>query len=101
MEEKVPHFTKPKLLIVEEVGYLPFEANAAHMFFQLSDRRYERRSILVTSNRSAAEWGDVFSDAVAATAILDRLLHHSHVITVHGDRAMKVRTKCHAALVPW
>src|SRR6516165_1696433 len=66
LEEKLIHFTKPKLLVVDELGYLPFEANAAHLFFQLVSRRYERGSMLVTSNRSVAEWGGVFGDAVVA-----------------------------------
>jgi len=82
------HFTKPKLLVVDELDYLPFEANAAHLFFQLVSWRYERGSrlvMLVTSNRSVAEWGAVFGDAVVATAVLDRLLHYSHVITIRGD----------------
>ncbi|EPE96178.1 hypothetical protein RGCCGE502_21395 [Rhizobium grahamii CCGE 502] len=70
---------KPKLLIVDELGYLPFDPNAAHLFFQLISRRYERGAILITCNRSVGEWGTVFEDPVAATAILDRLLHHSHV----------------------
>ena len=63
-----------------------FEPNAAHLFFQLGSRRYERGSLLlVTSNRSVGEWGEVFGDPVVATAILDRLLHHSHVVTIRGD----------------
>jgi DNA replication protein DnaC len=85
LEEKLTHFAKPKLLIVDELGYLPFEPDAAHLFFQLVSRRYERGSMLVTSNRAVGEWGSVFGDAVVATAILDRLLHHSHVITIRGD----------------
>lgn len=85
LEEKLTHFTKPKLLVIDELGYLPFEANAAHLFFQLVSRRYERGATLLTSNRSVAEWGSVFGDPVVATAILDRLLHHSHVITIRGD----------------
>jgi hypothetical protein len=76
---------KPKLLIVDELGYLPLEANAAHLFFQVVSRRYERGSVLVTSNRAVSEWGAVFGDSIVATAILDRLLHHSHVITIRGD----------------
>ena len=68
-----------------ETRYLPFEPNAAHLFFQLVSRRYERGSLLVTSNRSVGEWGEVFGDPVVATAILDRLLHHSHVVTIRGD----------------
>jgi DNA replication protein DnaC len=98
LEENLIHFTKPKLLVVDELGYLPFEANAAHLFFQLVSRRYERGSMLVTSNRSVAEWGGVFGDAVVATAILDRLLHHSHVITIRGD-SYRLRTKRRAGLV--
>jgi len=68
LEEKLVHFTKPKLLVVDELGYLPFEANAAHLFFQLASRRYERGSMLVTSDRSVAEWGAVFGDAVVYPA---------------------------------
>ena len=68
-------FNKVDLLIVDELGYLPFETNAAHLFFQLVSRRYERGSMLITSNRSVGEWGSVFGDPVVATAILDRLLH--------------------------
>lgn len=98
LEEKLIHFTKPKLLVVDELGYLPFEANAAHLFFQLVSRRYERGSMLVTSNRSVAEWGGVFGDPVVATAILDRLLHHSHVITIRGD-SYRLRAKRRAGLV--
>ena len=98
LEEKLLHYSKPKLLIVDELGYLPFEPNAAHLFFQLVSRRYERGSMLVTSNRSVAEWGAVFGDAVVATAILDRLLHHSHVITIRGD-SYRLRAKRRAGLV--
>ena len=85
LEERLTHYAKPKLLIVDELGYLPLEPNAAHLFFQLVSRRYERGSMLLTSNRGVGEWGEVFGDPVVATAILDRLLHHSHVITIRGD----------------
>lgn len=85
LEERLAHYTKPRLLIIDELGYLPLESNAAHLVFQLVSRRYERGSIMLTSNRSVGEWGDVFGDAVVATAILDRLLHHSHIITIRGD----------------
>jgi DNA replication protein DnaC len=85
LEEKLLHYTKPKLLIVDELGYLPFEPDAAHLFFQLVSRRYEKGAMLVTSNRAVGEWGSVFGDPVVATAILDRLLHHSHVVTIRGD----------------
>ena len=85
LEERLIHYAKPKLLIVDELGYLPLEPEAAHLFFQLVSRRYERGAMLVTSNRSVGEWGTVFGDPVVATAILDRLLHHSHVVTIRGD----------------
>lgn len=98
LEERLIHFTKPKLLIVDELGYLPLEANAAHLFFQLVSRRYERGSMLITSNRAVSEWGTVFGDAVVATAILDRLLHHSHVITIRGD-SYRLREKRRSGLI--
>lgn len=85
LEEKLRYYGKPKLLIIDELGYLPLERNAAHLFFQLIVRRYERGSVLLTSNRSVGEWGAVFDDVVVATAILDRLLHHSHVLTIRGE----------------
>ena len=98
LEERLAFFAKPKLLIVDELGYLPFEPDAAHLFFQLVSRRYERGSMLITSNRSVAEWGTVFGDPVVATAILDRLLHHSHVITIRGD-SYRLREKRRSGLL--
>jgi DNA replication protein DnaC len=74
LEEQLITYIKPKVLIIDELGYLPLEPNAAHLFFQLVSRRCEQGAILITSNRSVGEWGAVFRDAVVATAILDRLL---------------------------
>jgi DNA replication protein DnaC len=98
LDERLLHFSKPKLLIVDELGYLPFEPHAAHLFFQLVSRRYERGSVLVTSNRAVGEWGTVFGDPVVATAILDRLLHHSHVVTIRGD-SYRLREKRRSGLL--
>ena len=98
LEERLIHFAKPKLLIVDELGYLPLEPDAAHLFFQLVSRRYERGSTLITSNRAVGEWGAVFGDAVVATAILDRLLHHSQVITIRGD-SYRLREKPRSGLL--
>ena len=98
LEERLIHYGKPKLLIVDELGYLPFEPDAAHLFFQLVSRRYERGAMLVTSNRPVGEWGTVFGDPVVATAILDRLLHHSHVVTVRGD-SYRLREKRRSGLL--
>jgi DNA replication protein DnaC len=99
LEERLGFYGKPKLLIIDELGYLPFEPHAAHLFFQLVSRRYERGSLLVTSNRSVSEWGEVFGDAVVATAILDRLLHHSQVLTIRGE-SYRLRAKRRAGLLP-
>ncbi|WP_311734987.1 IS21-like element helper ATPase IstB [Alloyangia mangrovi] len=98
LEEKLTHYPKPKLLIVDELGYLPFEPDAAHMFFQLVSRRYERGALLVTSNRAVGEWGTVFDDSVVATAILDRILHHSHVVTIRGE-SYRLREKRRSGLL--
>lgn len=98
LEDKLLHFTKPKLLIIDELGYLPLEPDAAHLMFQLVSRRYERGSVLVTSNLTTSEWGNVFGDPVVATAILDRLLHHSHVVTIRGD-SYRLREKRKSGLL--
>jgi DNA replication protein DnaC len=98
LEERLMNYAKPKLLIIDELGYLPFEPDAAHLFFQLVSRRYERGAMLITSNRSVGEWGAVFGDAIVATAILDRLLHHSHVITIRGD-SYRLREKRRSGLL--
>jgi DNA replication protein DnaC len=98
LEERLGHFAKPRLLIVDELGYLPLEPSAAHLFFMLVSRRYERGSILITSNRSVGEWASVFGDALVATAILDRLLHHSHVITIRGE-SYRLREKRRSGLI--
>jgi len=98
LEDKLLHFTKPKLLIIDELGYLPLEPDAAHLMFQLVSRRYERGSVLVTSNLTTSEWGTVFGDPVVATAILDRLLHHSHVVTIRGD-SYRLREKRKSGLL--
>jgi DNA replication protein DnaC len=98
LEERLAQLSKPKLLIIDELGYLPLGVEAAHLFFQLVSRRYERGSLLLTSNRSVREWGSVFGDAVVATAILDRLLHHSHVLTIRGD-SYRLREKRRSGLL--
>jgi len=98
LEERLTRYAKPKLLIVDEFGYLPLEPQAAHFFFALVSRRYERGSILVTSNRSVSDWGTVLTDPVVATAILDRLLHHGHVLTIRGD-SYRLREKRRSGLI--
>jgi len=85
MPARLAALCKPKLLIIDEMGYLPFDRPAANFLFQLVGRRYERGSIMLTSNKSYGEWGDIFSDHVLAAAILDRLLHHSVTISIRGE----------------
>lgn len=90
-------YLRPAVLVVDEVGYLPLDRTEANMVFQLVSRRYERGSMIITSNKSFAEWGSVLGDDVLATAILDRLLHHCHVISINGP---SYRLKDRAALAP-
>jgi DNA replication protein DnaC len=73
------------LLVIDEVGYIPFEAEAANLFFQLVSARYERASLIVTSNKPFGRWGEVFGDEVVAAAMIDRLVHHAEVIALKGD----------------
>ena len=98
LEQWLAQLAKPKLLIMDEFGYLPFEPAAAHLRFQLVSRRYERGSILITSNRAVGDWGKVLGDEVVATAILDHLLHHSHVLTIRGD-SYRLREKHRSGLL--
>lgn len=73
------------LIVIDEVGYIPFEAEAANLFFQLVSSRYERASLIVTSNKPFGRWGEVFGDDVVAAAMIDRLVHHADVIALKGD----------------
>jgi DNA replication protein DnaC len=99
LNDKLAFFAKPKLLVIDELGYLPLEQRGAHLFFQLVTRRYERSSTFITTNQLVTQWGAVFGDEVLAAAILDRLLHHSHTILVQGD-SYRLKQKRRAGLVP-
>jgi DNA replication protein DnaC len=81
---KMRTYTGPSVLVIDELGYLPMDATSAHWVFQVVSRRYERGSIVLTSNRGFSNWGQVFADQVVAAAILDRLLHHAAVINIKG-----------------
>jgi DNA replication protein DnaC len=98
LAEQVSFYAKPKLLVVDELGYLPLEKNTAHLFFQLVSRRYERGSMLVTTNQTITQWGHVFGDETIAAAVLDRLLHHSHTLVIQGD-SYRLRQKKRAGLL--
>ena len=97
LAQRIAFITRPALLIIDEVGYLPVQKGGANLFFQLVNARYERGAVILTSNRGFSEWGEVFGDTVVAAALLDRLLHHAIVIEIAGN---SYRLREHAKLVP-
>ena len=98
LERSLQQLAYPKLLIVDEIGYLPLSREEASLFFRLVVRRYERASLVVTSNKSFLDWGEVFNDHVLATAILDRLLHHAVTLNVKGE-SYRLKEKRRAGLL--
>ena len=92
IHKKLKALNKPGILIIDEVGYAAMDDDVAHYFFQIVSNRYEKGSIILTSNKSYGSWGDVFGNNVVATAILDRLLHHSTTINIKGD-SYRIREK--------
>jgi DNA replication protein DnaC len=97
LRERIRFLARTALLIVDEIGYLPLTPGGANLFFQLVNARYERGAMILTSNRGFGEWAEIFGDAVVATALLDRLLHHAVVIQIEGS---SYRLRQHAELVP-
>jgi len=98
LEEKLKAYTVPRLLILDEIGYLPVDRVGATLFFQLVSRRYERGPVILTFNQSFANWGDIFGDRIIATAILDRLLHHGITVSIRGD-SYRLKEKIKAGLL--
>jgi DNA replication protein DnaC len=85
LQDELTRLGRSPLIVVDEVGYIPFEAEAANLFFQLVSARYERASVIVTSNKPFGRWGEVFGDDVVAAAMIDRLVHHAEVVALKGD----------------
>lgn len=85
LEAELKKIRRYKFITVDEIGYIPFDTDAANLFFQLVASRYEQGSILVTSNLPFGRWGETFSDDVVATAMIDRIVHHAEVLTLSGD----------------
>ena len=85
IESVVKHYAKYKVLIIDEIGYLPIDKDSAHGFFQLEATRYEKRPIILTTNQPLSRWGDVFGDYTLANAIIDRLVHHSQIVKITGQ----------------
>ncbi|MFQ5520336.1 MAG: IS21-like element helper ATPase IstB [Candidatus Methylomirabilia bacterium] len=97
-DDKLKVYTMPRLLIIDEIGYLPIDRSGANLFFQLISRRYERGPMILTSNQSFGSWGEVFGDRVIATAILDRILHHAITVNIRGN-SYRLKDKLKAGLV--
>jgi DNA replication protein DnaC len=91
----------PSILIVDEIGYLPISKTGAMLFFQLIAKRYERASTVLTSNKSFEEWGDIFGDEAMAAALIDRLVHHCHIVNIRGNSfRMRHHAELRSALTP-
>ena len=98
IERALQQLVYPKLLILDELGYLPLTREEASLFFRLLVRRYEKASLVITSNKSFLDWGEIFNDQVLATAILDRLLHHATTINIKGE-SYRLKEKRKAGLL--
>ena len=85
LQDKLKTFAKYKVLIIDEIGYLPMDLQGSNLFFQLIAKRYEKNSTIFTSNKAFSSWNEVFADLTIASAILDRILHHCHVISIKGE----------------
>jgi DNA replication protein DnaC len=99
LQRYINSFAKFRLLIIDEIGYLPFDSDAAYCFFQLICARYENRSIIFTSNKSYSQWGEIFNDTVIASAILDRILHHCTTVNIKGE-SYRMKERLKTGLVP-
>lgn len=82
---RLNHYAKYKVLIIDEMGFLPIDSDGANMLFQLINKRYEKHSTIITTNKPFGKWHEIFGDVTLANAILDRLLHHSHIININGN----------------
>lgn len=98
LERQMQLFASPKVLVLDEIGYLPMNQDEASLFFRLVTRRYEKGSIILTSNKSFTDWGEIFGDQAIATAILDRLLHHSTTLNIKGE-SYRLKEKRKAGLM--
>ena len=98
LERSLQQLIYPKVLIIDELGYLPLSRIEASLFFRLVVRRYERASLIVTSNKSFLDWGEIFNDPVLATAVLDRLLHYSTTLNIKGE-SYRLKEKRKAGLL--
>ena len=99
LPQRMQALCRPQLLILDEMGYFPLDKRAAQFLFQLVSRRYQKGSILLTSNKSYADWGDIFSDSVLASALLDRLLHQAVTLNIRGS-SYRLKDKLRSTPMP-
>jgi len=85
LQDELRRLGRVPLVVIDEVGYIPFQGEAANLFFQLVSSRYERASVIVSSNKAFSRWGEVFGDDTVAAAMIDRLVHHAEVVNLKGD----------------
>jgi DNA replication protein DnaC len=99
LRRRLAVLSHPSLLVVDEIGYLPVNHTGAVLFFQLMNRRYEKASTVLTSNKGFEEWGEVLGDEVMAAALIDRVLHHCHLVNIRGNSyRMREHTELYRAL---
>ncbi len=92
LEAELKRLSFIPVIVIDEVGYIPFDPEAANLMFSLVSNRYERASMIVTSNKPSSKWGEIFGDDMAATAMIDRLIHHSEILSLKGD-SYRLRAK--------
>ena len=97
LRRRIKFYVKPQLLVIDEVGYLSYGTRHADLLFEIISRRYEQKSTIVTTNKSFAEWNEVFPNAACVTSLVDRLVHHSEIIVLEGDSYRAKEAKARAA----
>lgn len=95
---RLNHYSKYKVLIIDEMEFLPIGNEGANMLFQLINKRYENHSTIITTNKPFGKWHEIFGDVTLANAILDKLLHHSHIININGN-SYRIKDKMEADIM--
>lgn len=85
LDEEIKRLSRIPLIVIDEIGYIPFDPEAANLMFALISARYEQASVIVTSNKPFSAWGEIFGDEIVAAAMIDRLVHHAEIVSLKGD----------------
>ncbi len=96
LRRKLKHYAQPELLVIDEIGYLSYNNRHADLLFEIVNRRYEQRSVVITTNRPFGEWGEVFPGSACVVSLVDRLVHHSEILTIEGKSYRMKEAKDHA-----